>query len=111
MARGLDALSNGMVERAFGAPDGRPLSAKAYASLVGEVTDYVEQMWKRPAVTREMRRDQLAAFHGLCSNFFGHIPVAARLEFSQLVQPYRDRLVRPANELDASVRSRSDDLG
>jgi hypothetical protein len=101
LARGLDALSTGMIERAFGAPDARPLSAKAYASLVGEITDYVEQTWKRPAVTREMRRDQLAAFHGLCANFVGHIPIAARLEFSRLVEPYTDRLVRSVSELDA----------
>jgi hypothetical protein len=97
LARGFDALSSGMIERAFGAPDGRPLNASAYANLIGEVADYLERSWKRPEITREMRRDQLAAFDGLCSNFSGHIPVAARLEFSRMMTPHRDRVVRSAN--------------
>lgn len=103
LKRGQDALSNGMFERAFGAPDGRPLTATSYANLIGEVTNYIEQTWKNPAVTCEMRQVQLATFHDFFSKLLGQIPIGTRSEFSRLATPYKNKLVRSASEVDTAT--------
>jgi hypothetical protein len=91
-----DANIEQMVTRAFGPADGRRLMPRDYANLIGEVVDFMKNLWKQPAFVPAVRQEQLPRFDAFCSQFESRLPFFARCRFRHLIAPHRAALAEAA---------------
>jgi hypothetical protein len=89
-----------IVHRAFGPADGRPLMARDYANIVGEVVDFIKNLWKHPAFAPAIRQQQLPQFDAFCSQLEGRLPFFARCQFRRLVARHRAALADAARAIE-----------
>lgn len=93
-----DANIKGIVSRAFGPEDGRPLMPRDYANLIGEVAEFLKLLWKHPAFTSDVRKAELPRFEAFCAQFERRLPAFARQEFRQLTAEHRTALAEAAED-------------
>jgi hypothetical protein len=97
LKRDRDDTVHQMLDRAWGPPNGRPLMPRDYANLVGEIAAFTERLWKHPAVTPEIRQQDLLLFDGFCLQLANRIPANLRSEFHRLANQRRQALTEAAN--------------